>query len=141
MKEQLFSQFKNSLKQCPFVEEVWSALDLQSPNPRSVYQSLYQRSYHRDRSADITVQPKEYFLPLYGKGTTHGTPYAYDALVPVYFVHPTIRKRLIAESTEITMVAPLIAELLGIDTPERLDRDEQQQKRLYLELTGEELKP
>ena len=75
-------------------------------------------SYHPDRSGDVMVVLKPYWLP--GKalsGTTHGSPHRYDTHVPLVVyganVVPGKRKELVSPEH----AAVILAAALGIDPP------------------------
>jgi predicted AlkP superfamily pyrophosphatase or phosphodiesterase len=68
------------------------------------------------RSADVFLLLDPYWM--FGvRGTTHGTPYSYDAHVPVIFMGPGIKAGRFDESIAVNDVAPTLATLLGIETP------------------------
>lgn len=54
-------------------------------------------------------------------GTHHGSPYLYDRTVPLIFLGPGLMAAERSEPVSTTAVAPTIAELLGIETPDDLD--------------------
>ena len=51
------------------------------------------------------------------KGTTHGSPQAYDTHVPLLFYGNGINKGITYKKTQVTDVAPTISALLGIALP------------------------
>jgi predicted AlkP superfamily pyrophosphatase or phosphodiesterase len=138
--KEVIAAFAKSLKSCDFVAEVWTEdklfADLKGQNP---FQLLYQRSFYKERSPDIFIQPKEGFLITPYRGTTHGTPYTYDAHVPLFFVGPTIHKGIVDSSLEITAVAPAIARILGKRYPKDVDIVKSELDRLVLNLIGQEI--
>jgi phosphoglycerol transferase MdoB-like AlkP superfamily enzyme len=70
---------------------------------------------------DIIFLQKPYHVTtsdsLAGKGTGHGTPYAYDREVPVLIGGPGVAHVRRAEPVDQLQVAPTLAALLGIDPP------------------------
>ncbi|MCH6548135.1 MAG: hypothetical protein IH798_06785 [Gemmatimonadetes bacterium] len=54
-------------------------------------------------------------------GTTHETPYVYDSHVPVLFWGPMITAGWYDRRIATVDIAPTIAALLGIKTPDDLD--------------------
>ncbi len=68
------------------------------------------------RSADVFLLLDPYWM-FGAHGTTHGTPYGYDAHVPVIFMGPGIKAGRFDESIAVNDVAPTLATLLDIETP------------------------
>lgn len=72
-----------------------------------------RRSMHRERSGDVVIYPKRYWI--FGSNpATHGTPYDYDQWVPLML----IGNRITTRSTDATVapvdIAPTLAKMLGI---------------------------
>jgi predicted AlkP superfamily pyrophosphatase or phosphodiesterase len=136
----IIEQFAVYLKACNFIEEAWTEKNLftplKKPNP---FQILFQRSYFKGRSPDIMIQPKEGLLMVPQRGTTHGTPYTYDAHVPLFFVGANINKGTIDKSLEITALAPTVAKLINVKTPKDLDISRADRDELLLNLVGKVL--
>lgn len=68
------------------------------------------------RGADVFVLLEPYWLSG-AHGTSHGTPYGYDAHVPVIFMGPGIKAGRFDETAAVNDVAPTLATLLGVETP------------------------
>ena len=82
----------------------------------------YQRSYYPGRARAVTVHPVEnYLISPEARGTSHGTPYAYDARVPLVFLGAGIAPGEREGDVRTVDVAPTLAELLGIEAPKDLD--------------------
>jgi hypothetical protein len=81
-----------------------------------------RRSFHPDRSGDVTIVVKPYYqiTPLL-TGTGHGTPHPYDTHVPLIVfgpeVQPGIRKDKIVPQT----TAAILARALGIKPPAKAE--------------------
>jgi arylsulfatase A-like enzyme len=81
-----------------------------------------RKSWHRERSADVQLVLKPYWLlGSHAAGTTHGSAHAYDTNVPLMLYGPAwipaagrIDKRV-----EIADIAPTLAALLRIPVPEQ----------------------
>jgi hypothetical protein len=72
--------------------------------------------FHLRRSGDvITVLEPYWIFPQ--KGTTHGSPYSYDAHLPVIFMGPGIRPGYYHRTIAINDIAPTLATLLAVETP------------------------
>jgi predicted AlkP superfamily pyrophosphatase or phosphodiesterase len=77
-----------------------------------------KRSFHRLRSGDIVYALKPYFIEGYSTtGTTHGSPYDYDAHVPMIIVGTGIRKGTFASEVSPADIAPTLSALLGVEFP------------------------
>jgi hypothetical protein len=76
-------------------------------------------AYHSDRCGDVIVIPKPGVLVTsYKGGTSHGSPHAYDAHVPLMLFGagvPALGER--KERVSSLAVAPALARALGIDPP------------------------
>ena len=82
----------------------------------------FAHSFDRERSADILVHFAPYqLITEEARGTSHGTAYAHDAHVPLiaYGVSVTPGRR--EERARTVDVAPTLAALLGVSTPNDLD--------------------
>lgn len=72
--------------------------------------------FQMQRGADLLVLLEPYWLSG-AHGTSHGTPYGYDAHVPVIFMGPGIRAGRFDETIAVNDIAPTLATLLEIETP------------------------
>ncbi|MHC4750921.1 MAG: alkaline phosphatase family protein [Planctomycetota bacterium] len=78
-----------------------------------------QRNYHPSRSGDIYVVQDPYWF-MFNKGPVaamHGSPWRYDAHVPIIFIGPKIKSQTIHRLVHPVDVAPTLAALLGITPP------------------------
>jgi arylsulfatase A-like enzyme len=94
---------KSAIKKCPYIDNVWTVLDINTPS-KNPYQQLYANSYFKGRSPDLFIQWRENFLPMFHKETNHGTPYPYDAHVPVIFYGANIEPKKIDQPFDTTMI-------------------------------------
>ncbi|HEY2628574.1 MAG TPA: alkaline phosphatase family protein [Usitatibacter sp.] len=77
-----------------------------------------EKSFDKDRSADIVVALKPYWMFGGTVGTTHGSPYDYDTNVPLLFYGPPwILPGRIDTRVEMADVAPTLAKILRIPAP------------------------
>ncbi len=110
------------LSQCPSVKKVWTRTELESPTSSSdPFRDMYLHSFHPERSADLFVQLEKYHLNRLFEGTSHGSPYDYDSHVPMMILVPGVEARGISQRVQTVDLAPTIAALLGIPTPDDLD--------------------
>jgi hypothetical protein len=77
-----------------------------------------RRSFHRDRSGDVMVVLKPYFI-LWDDlvGTHHGSPHPYDTHVPLLVYGPRVRPGRRAEAISPQAVAGILGTALGLDPP------------------------
>ncbi|MBI3284219.1 MAG: alkaline phosphatase family protein [Burkholderiales bacterium] len=80
---------------------------------------LMQRAWHRQISGDILLVAKPYWYFGSGKrGTSHGSPYAYDTNVPLMIMgKPWIRPGAYGQYAEVMDIAPTLAHLLRVRPP------------------------
>jgi hypothetical protein len=92
-------------------EQLMKGAVLQDQVGRRVMNGFYPA-----RGADIYVLLEPYWMSS-AHGTTHGTPFGYDAHVPVIFMGPGIKTGRFDETIAVNDIAPTLATLLGIETP------------------------
>jgi predicted AlkP superfamily pyrophosphatase or phosphodiesterase len=86
------------------------------------YLEAYRRSFFSSRSPDFYIRDCEYCLATKSKvGTSHGSPYAYDTRVPIVFWGPTYDLRKVERVVHTVDIAPTLAKMLHLVTPEYLD--------------------
>jgi hypothetical protein len=74
------------------------------------------RSYSLQRSGDLEILLDAYWLRS-TSGTTHGTPYSYDAHIPLVLMGPGIKPGAYHANVALNDLAPTMATLLGVETP------------------------
>jgi hypothetical protein len=79
------------------------------------------RSLHPATSGDIFVVTAPYVVPELGGspgvGTTHGSPWPYDAHVPGLLLAPGVQPARHDQTLDVTRVASTLAALLGVPPP------------------------
>ena len=55
------------------------------------------------------------------QGTTHGTPYNYDAHIPLIFMGPGVTPGTYPQKAALNDLAPTLATILEVDTPSGAD--------------------
>jgi predicted AlkP superfamily pyrophosphatase or phosphodiesterase len=92
--------------------------DLFNGSDRFGWLDMLRRSYYPERSGDVLFLMRPFAVLYDAKdGTEHGSPYAYDAEVPVIFSGKGVRRGIYRQRISPTDVAPSIASLLEIGTP------------------------
>lgn len=81
---------------------------------------LMARSYHPQRSADLTFVFKPWTL-FHPYGTSHGSPWPYDRRVPLAFLGPGHRPGKHYEPCATVDVCPTLLSRAGLTVPEDLD--------------------
>jgi hypothetical protein len=121
-REEVEGELKRLLEGCASVARAWTRSEIETSGPPAdPFLELYRNSFHPERSPDLFVQFKEYILDELGRGTTHGSPYAYDTHVPLLIVHPALGPAEIPERVHTVDLAPTLASLLGVPAPGNLD--------------------
>ncbi len=72
--------------------------------------------YNDSRAADVMIVLEPYWM-YSSKGTTHGSPYAYDTHVPVILMGAGIKAGAYASTIAVNDIAPTVARLLDVDLP------------------------
>jgi predicted AlkP superfamily pyrophosphatase or phosphodiesterase len=90
-------------------------------------------AFFPQRSGELFVMTEPYWM-FAATGSTHGSPYWYDAHVPVIFMGPGIRPGTYSQSIAVNDVAPTLSEILGVDTPSGSSG------RVLTEILGNDLK-
>lgn len=75
-----------------------------------------RNGFHVERSSDLFVVIEPFWL-FESHGTSHGTPYNYDAHVPVILMGPWFRPGRYHAHVAVNDVAPTVATLLGVEPP------------------------
>jgi arylsulfatase A-like enzyme len=75
-----------------------------------------QNGFYYQRAADLVIVPDPYWL-FEAKGTSHGTPWNYDAHVPVIFMGPWVKAGKYTARSQVIDIAPTLAEMLQVETP------------------------
>ena len=121
-RQEVEEELARLLEQCPLVANVWTRTQLESPAANmDSYQELFRNNFHRQRSPDLFVQLKKFYLGFPGFGTSHGSAYEYDTHVPLLIRIPGIPGVTINERVNTVDLAPTLASLLNLPMPEKLD--------------------
>lgn len=74
------------------------------------------RGFNAQRSGDLEIVLEPYWIRG-ATGTTHGTPYNYDAGIPLILMGPGVKAGRYAEPVALNDAAPTLAALLHINVP------------------------
>ena len=84
--------------------------------PDDLISARVTRAYHRDRSGDLHVVLEALWMTA-GAGSSHGTPYSYDAHIPLVLMGPGIEPGTYHGRVALNDLAPTLAALLGVEPP------------------------
>jgi hypothetical protein len=77
-----------------------------------------KRSFYPERSGDVVIVPKPYYLITDRlTGTTHGSPHPYDTLVPLLVYGPGVRAGVRGDAVTPQAAVPILAHMLRIKPP------------------------
>jgi predicted AlkP superfamily pyrophosphatase or phosphodiesterase len=86
--------------------------------PNGPLANTVRRSYYWGRSGELVILPKPgYVFSTLPDGSGTGSPFSYDAQVPLVLYGAGIKYGRYSETTSPADIAPTIASLLGIATP------------------------
>ncbi|MFL5319153.1 MAG: alkaline phosphatase family protein [Myxococcaceae bacterium] len=106
------------LLQQPDVEVAVAADDLAVQTEMMGFLKALRRGYYPGRSGDVLFLLKPWrILTDEPAGTSHGTPYSYDAQVPLILWGKGVKAGVYAEEHPVTDVAPTVATLLEMGAP------------------------
>ncbi|MBI5630887.1 MAG: alkaline phosphatase family protein [Elusimicrobia bacterium] len=87
-------------------------------DPSDPYAEIYRRSFMPGRSGDLMLRVAPgVVLTDRTAGSDHGTPYDYDAHVPLIFWGPDFKSGRFEERALVADLAPTVAELLEVKFP------------------------
>jgi hypothetical protein len=72
--------------------------------------------FHAQRASDLFIVNEPYYM-FEEKGTSHGTPYGYDAHVPIVLMGPGIKAGKYLNRAAVNDIAPTLAALLEVEPP------------------------
>ncbi|HIF82353.1 MAG TPA: hypothetical protein EYQ37_00530 [Candidatus Marinimicrobia bacterium] len=87
----------------------------------SVYKTRLKNMVHPDKSPDVYLIPKKYWTWKYPQGASHGSPYDYDAHVPLIFARAGQKAKIKMVRVKTVDIAPTVAKILQIDFPKSID--------------------
>lgn len=113
----------DSLRGIWFVADAYTEAEMTASGGRPrAYLAQFRNNYFPGRSPEIAVRLREnYFLSSDQQGTTHGSCYGYDCIVPMGFWGAGVKAGQSSEQIETVDLAPTLAELIGLIAPDDLD--------------------
>ncbi len=121
-KEKIVDDIINLLLPIDFISDVISTTTISENDFNIGIRGMLNRGFNVKRSGDINVVYKPGFIQTYGgsrpfTGTTHGSPYRYDTMVPLYWYGWNIKKGKTVREINITDIAATLSSLLNICQP------------------------
>lgn len=108
----------SALSEMPEIALAVAKDDLFGADPSANLLRSLRLGYQPDRSGDVLFVTKPYMVQTdEPTGTSHGTPYSYDAQVPVVFYGKGVRPGLYRKEINPTDVAPTICSILELSHP------------------------
>jgi hypothetical protein len=74
------------------------------------------RGFNVQRSGDLEIILEPFWMRA-ASGTTHGTPYNYDAHIPLIIMGPPIKAGVYSDPVALNDLAPTLATILNVQTP------------------------
>jgi Type I phosphodiesterase / nucleotide pyrophosphatase len=74
------------------------------------------RGFNVQRSGDLEIILEPFWIRA-ASGTTHGTPYNYDAHIPLVLMGPPIKAGIYSDPVALNDLAPTLATILKVQTP------------------------
>jgi predicted AlkP superfamily pyrophosphatase or phosphodiesterase len=106
------------LKKQTGILAAYTRADMAIDAPPDEMRRKVKASYYAERSGDVMVVLKPYWLPgNYLTGTTHGTPHRYDTHVPLVVFGANVKPGKRKEPVSPEHAAAILAAALGIDPP------------------------
>jgi hypothetical protein len=107
---------RDALLTLEFVAEAYTRTDLNSGDIKGAYAEGVLLSHHPARSGDVFYYMKPFWVDR-KSGSNHGTPYNYDAHVPLVWFGAGVKPGTYPERVGVDDIAPTLAHLLGILAP------------------------
>src|SRR4051794_30383064 len=107
----------NAAMKFPHIFRVYTRDQVQSGAlPRDQISQRVSNGFNQRRSSDIQFIPDPYWI-VANSVATHGSPFGYDAHVPVIFMGAGIRPGDYHVSVAVNDIAPTVATILSVETP------------------------
>jgi arylsulfatase A-like enzyme len=111
-----------ALRTLPEVAAAYTAEEIKELSPTTTLERRVKNGYREERSGDALVVLRPYLIEGDElQGTTHGSPYDYDAHVPLLICGPGIRPGIYDRPVSPADLVPTLAALLGITDSVRTD--------------------
>jgi arylsulfatase A-like enzyme len=85
--------------------------------PPDIVSERVSNGFYPPRSADVFVVLNPYWVQSSGHGADHGSPFNYDAHVPIVLMGPGVRSGRYHTPAVENDIAPTVATILGLERP------------------------
>lgn len=111
------AKFKTYLMTQEQVKYVYTEEEIMNNSGADYYLNMIAKGYDPTQDGDLVILDKPGYIEYGAKGTSHGTPYAYDTHAPLLFYGWGIKKGESHEKKYITQIAPTLAQKLKVTFP------------------------
>jgi len=110
---------KDSLMEVEGVLRVFTREDMEEGRfpPEDMVARLAYNGFNPERSGDLIIIPKAFYVMGNYAATNHGTPYTYDTHVPLIFYGRGIRRGTHSAPCATTSIAPTVSAILWSESP------------------------
>ena len=113
--EDVKNNIMNLIQSYPGIDNVYSSYEILNQNDDH-FVRLIRNGFNQNLSGDIVYTMMPNWMG-YRKGSTHGRRYNHHTHVPLIFFGNGIKKGSISRETDVIDIAPTIASILGINSP------------------------
>lgn len=115
----LKSKIRVAMRSLPGILDVYEFNELHTLLSLNHGPGMVAKGVHHSRSGDLIGIPKPGYMEglREGKGTTHGSPYVYDAHVPLLIYGSMFKPQIHVHEVGVEDIAPTLSQLLGIPYP------------------------
>jgi len=99
------------------VKEVLTKSEILNNTEKDQYHLRLKNMIHLDKSPDIIIIQEKYWTWRWPAGSTHGSPYDYDAQVPLIFSRTGWNHKIISDKVATVDIAPTVARFINIQVP------------------------
>jgi hypothetical protein len=115
--EEVQNTAAQGVRELPHIYRVYTAADLRHGNAlEDMVDRRVRAGFHYQRASDLFIVSEPYWLFEAG-GTSHGTPYNYDAHVPVVFFGAGIKAGRYNMRVAVNDIATTLATILDVEPP------------------------
>jgi hypothetical protein len=111
---------KKELIKIPGIDSVATKYDLLNGGQDHISKRL-KNMIDIDKSPDIFLILKKYWIYTSKTGTTHGSPYDYDAHIPLIFATGNTKSSIRNEYIRSVDIAPSLAKILRVNYPKNIN--------------------
>ena len=107
----------DAVRRVAHVARVYTPEQLRSMSGGDMIDRRVRNGFNPTRGSDLSVVFEPFYYAGGGRGTTHQSPYSYDAHVPLIFLGPGIQPGRYDGAVTVNDAAPTLTTVLGVETP------------------------